>query len=319
MRRIGLAIVLALGLLAPPLIGEGQQTQRVYRIGFLGETSLSDYSIPLAALRRGLRDAGYQEGTNLVIESRWAEERVGRLPGLAADLVRLKVDLIVTHGAAGSRAANQATATIPIVFATAGDAVRSGLVTSFAHPGGNMTGFSIRESDVMGKRLDLLKQAAPTVSRIVLLRSGAEDVDQQEEITAARALGLELKKAKIDPKDPTHVFLHAAQHDVDAILVEDTLAHAATIAALAVQHRLPTIGTPQLAEAGFLLGYGPSVEDIYRRVAVLADKILKGAKPGDLPVEQPMKFDLVINLKTAKALGLIIPQSVLIRANQVIE
>jgi putative ABC transport system substrate-binding protein len=182
-----------------------------------------------------------------------------------------------------------------------------------------MTGFSIRERDLMGKRLDLLKQAAPTVSRIVLLHSGAEDVDPQEEITAARALGLELKKATIDPKDPTHVFLHAAQHDVDAIVVEDTLAHAATIAALAVQHRLPTIGTPQFAEAGFLLGYGPSVEDIYRRVAALADKILKGVKPADLPVEQPTKFELVINLKTAKALGLTIPQSILLRADQVIE
>jgi putative tryptophan/tyrosine transport system substrate-binding protein len=318
MRLIGLAVVLGVSLLGP-LIGEGQQTQRVYRIGFLGETSLSDYSTPLAALRRGLRDAGYLEGTNLVIESRWAEERVGRLPGLAADLVRLKVDLIVTHGTAGSRAAKQATTTIPIVFATAGDAVRSGLVTSFARPGGNMTGFSIRERDLMGKRFDLLKQAAPAVSRIVLLHSGAEDVDPQEEIMAARALGLELKKAAIDPKDPTHVFLHAAQHDVDAIVVEDTLAHAATIAALAVQHRLPTIGTPQFAEAGFLLGYGPSVEDIYRRVAALADKILKGAKPADLPVEQPTKFELVVNLKTAKMLGLTIPQAVLLRADQLIE
>src|SRR5215471_15151288 len=229
MWRIGLAVVLALSLLGP-LIGEGQQTQRVYRIGFLGETSLSDYSIPLAALRRGLRNAGYREGTNLVIESRWAEERVGRLPGLAADLVRLKVDLIVTHGTAGSRAAERATTTIPIVFATASDAVRSGLVTSFARPGGNMTGFSIRESDVMGQRLDLLKQAAPTISRIVLLRSEAEDIDQQEEIAAARALGLKLKTVTTDPKDPTHVFLHAAQHDVDAIVVGDTVAHAATIA-----------------------------------------------------------------------------------------
>jgi len=318
MQRIRLAVVLALSLLGP-LIVEGQQTQRVYRIGFLGETSLSDYSTPLAALRQGLRNAGYQEGTNLVIESRWAEERESRLPGLAADLVRLKVDLIVTHGTAGSRAAKQATTTIPIVFATAGDAVRRGLVTSFTRPGGNMTGFSIRESDVVRKRFDLLKQAAPTVSRIVLLRSGAEDVDQQEEVAAARALGLELKKATIDPKDPTHAFLHAAQHDVDAIVVEDTVAHAATIAALAVQHRLPAIGGLQFAEAGSLLGYGPRVEDVYRGVAALADKILKGAKPADLPVEQPTKFELVINLKTAKALGLTIPQSLLVRADAVIQ
>src|SRR5262249_52577658 len=209
------------------------------------ETSLSDYSTPLAALRQGLRDAGYREGTNLVIESRWAEERVGRLPTLAADLVRLKVDLIVTHGTAGSRAAEQVTTTTPIVFATTVDAVRSGLVKSFARPGGNMTGLSIREGEVTGKRLEMLQQAETTISRIVLLRSGAEDIDQQEEIAAARALGLKLKTATIDAKDPTHVFLHAAQHDVDAIVVEDAVAHAATIAALAVQHRLPTIAAPQ--------------------------------------------------------------------------
>src|SRR5262249_56734972 len=146
------------------------------------------------------------------------------------------------------------------------DAVRSGLVKSFARPGGNMTGLSIRESEVTGKRLDMLKQAAPTISRIVLLRSGAEDIDQQEEIAAARALGLKLKTATIDAKDPTHVFLHAAQHDVDAIVVEDTVAHAATIAALAVQHRLPAIGGLQFATAGDLLGYRPRVGGVYLRL-----------------------------------------------------
>ena len=190
-----------------------------------------------------------------------------------------------------------------------------------------MTGVSIPEIDVMVKQLELLKQVAPTVSRIVLLRvasSGLENIDASlaEEENAARSLGLELKKAVVEPKDPTHAFLHAAQHGAQAIAVENTpalKAHAAAIAALAIEHRLPTIGAPWFAGAGLLLGYGPSVEDIYRRAAYLIDKILKGAKPADLPVEQPTKFDLVINLKTAKALGLTIPQSVRLRADQVIE
>jgi putative tryptophan/tyrosine transport system substrate-binding protein len=328
MRLIGLAAILTLSLALAPLAAEGQPTQRVYRIGFLGQTSPSDYSSQIAALRQGLRDAGYQEGANLVIEYRWAEGRLGRVPSLATDLVRLKVDLIVTHGTAGSRAAKQATATIPIVFATAGDPVREGIVTSLSRPGGNMTGLSIQPTDVMTKQLDLLKQVAPTVSRIVQLRvasSGPEDVDEsleQEQTAAARALGLELKKFVVEPKDPTHAFLHVAQHGAHAIVVENTPAlrtHAAAIAALAVEHRLPTIGAPWFAEAGLLRGYGPSVEDMYRRAAYFVDKILKGAKPEDLPVEQPTKFELVINLKTAKALGLTIPQSLLIRADEIVQ
>jgi putative tryptophan/tyrosine transport system substrate-binding protein len=327
MDRRTLLVTLAGGILVVPLAVEAQPTQRVYRIGFLGQTSPSDYSSQIAALRQGLRDAGYQEGANLFIEYRWAEWRLDRLPSLATDLVRLKVDLIVTHGTAGSRAAKQATATIPIVFATTGDPVRDGIVTSLSRPGGNMTGLSIQESDVTMKQLDLLKQAAPTVSRIVQLRTARirpDNVDESvaQEQDAARALGLELKKVVVEPKDPTHAFLHAAQHGAHAIVVENTpglRAHAAAIAALAVEHRLPAIGAPWFAEAGLLLGYGPSVEDIYRRAATYIDKILKGAKPSDLPIEQPTKFDLVINLKTAKALGLTIPQSVLLRADQIIQ
>ena len=316
MRRVGLAVILSLTL--APLAAEAQPTQRVYRIGFLGQTSPSDYSTGIAALRQGLREAGYQEGANLSIEYRWAEGRVGRLPSLATELVRLRVDLIVTHGTAGSRAAKQATATIPIILPTAGDSVRSG----------NMTGLSIPQTDLMMKQLDQLKQVAPTVSRIVQLRvasSGPEDVDEsleQEQNAAARSLGLELKKFVVEPKDPTHAFLHVAQHGAHAILVENTpalRAHAAAIAALAIEHRLPTIGAPKFAEAGLLLGYGPSVEDMYRHAAYFVDRILKGAKPADLPVEQPTKFEFVINLKTAKALGLTIPQSLLLRADQVIQ
>jgi len=327
MRRIGLAVALTVSVLLAPLPAEAQPTQRVYRIGFLGQTSPSDYSSQIAALRQGLREAGYQEGVNLFIEYRWAEGRLGRLPSLATDLVRLKVDLIVTHGTAGPRAAKQATATIPIVFATAGDPVRDGIVTSLSRPGGNMTGLSIQQTDVMMKQLDLLKQVAPTVSRIVQLRvagSGPEDADEsleQEQNAAARARGLELKKFVVESKDPTHAFLHVAQHGAHAIVVENTpalWAHAAAIAALAVEHRLPTIGAPWFAKAGLLLGYGPRVEDMYR-VAYFVDKILKGTRPGDLPVEQPTTFELVINLKTAKALGLTIPPAVLGRADQVIE
>jgi len=251
MRRIGLAVALTVSVLLAPLPAEAQPTQRVYRIGFLGQTTPSDYSSQIAALRQGLREAGYQEGVNLFIEYRWAEGRLGRLPSLATDLVRLKVDLIVTHGTAGPRAAKQATATIPIVFATAGDPVRDGIVTSLSRPRGNMTGLSIQQTDVMMKQLDLLKQVAPTVSRIVQLRvagSGPEDADEsleQEQNAAARALGLELKKFVVESKDPTHAFLHVAQHGAHAIVVENTpalWAHAAAIAALAALTIAPGVG-----------------------------------------------------------------------------
>jgi putative ABC transport system substrate-binding protein len=326
MRLIGLAVAVILSLTLVALAVGAQSTQRVHRIGFLGQMSPSDYSSQITALRQGLRDTGYEDGANLLIEYRWAEGRLGRLPSLATDLVRSKVDLIVVDGMAGARAANQATATIPIVFATA-DAVRGGMTTSRSRLGSNMTGVSIPETDVMVKQLDLLKQAAPTVSRIVLLRvasSEPENVDASfaQEENAARSLGLELKQVVVEPKDPTHAFLHSAQHGAQAVAVENTpalKAHAAAIAALAIEHRLPTIGAAWFAGAGLLLGYGSSVEDIYRRAAFLVDKILKGAKPADLPVEQPTKFELVINLKTAKALGLTIPQSLLLRADQVIQ
>jgi ABC-type uncharacterized transport system substrate-binding protein len=327
MRLIALAVVLALSVLAP-LTAEAPPTQRVHRIGFLGQTSPADYSSRIAALREGLHDAGYREGSDLFIEYRWAEGRLARLPSLATELVRLKVDLIVTHGTAGSRAAKSATTTIPIVFATAGDPIRGGTVSNLSHPGGNVTGLSIQETDVMMKRLEFIKQAAPTVSRIVQLGvagSGPEDESLEsleQEQAAARALGLDLKRFVVEPKDPTHAFLHVAQHGAHAIVVENTpalRAHAAAIAALAVEHRLPTIGAPWFAGAGLLLGYGPSLENMYRRAAYFVDKILKGAKPADLPVEQPTKFELVINLKTAKALGLTIPQSLLVRADEIIQ
>ena len=269
MRLIGIAFAVTLSLTLAPLAAGAESTQRVYKIGFLGQMSPSDSSSQIKALRQGLRDAGYQDGANLFIEYRWAEGRLGRLPSLATDLVRFKVDLIVADGTAGAQAAKQATATIPIIFVTAGDAGRGGMVTSLSRPGGNMTGLSIQETDVAMKQLDLLKQVAPTVSRIVLLRvasSGPEDVDEslEQEQNAARSLGLELKKFVVEPKDPTHAFLHLAQHGAHAIVVENTpalRAHAAAIAALAVEHRLPTIGAPWFAGAGLLLGYGPSVED----------------------------------------------------------
>ena len=324
-RRAFISMVGGSILGAPVAVG-AQSTQRIYRIGFLGQMSSSDYSGQITALRQGLRDAGYQEGANLFVEYRWAEGRLARLSSLATDLVRSKVDLIVTDGPAGTRAAKQATATIPIVFATA-NAVRGRMITNLSRPAGNMTGLFTPETDVMVKHLNLLKEAVPTVSRVVvLLVSGSEpeDVDASlaQEENAARSLGLDLKKVVVEAKDPTHAFLHAAQHGVHAIVLENTpalKAHSATIAALALEHRLPTVGAPWFAGAGLLLGYGPSVEDLYRRAAHYVDKILKGAKPSGLPVEQPTKFELVINLKTAKALGLMIPQSILLRADQVIE
>src|SRR5215470_7714691 len=240
-------------------------------MGYLSAVSAEADKSRIAGLRQGLRDAGYQEGVNLFIEYRWADGRFGRLASLATDLVRFKVDVIVTDGAAAAQAAKQAAPTIPIVFAVAGGPLRGGMVARLSRPGGNITGLALQDTDVTMKQLDLLKQVAPTASRIVQLRaasSGQEDVDDSfvQEQNAARSVGLELKKFVVEPKDPPHAFLHTAQHGAHAIVVENTQAlraHAAAIAALAVEHRLPTIGAPSFAEARLLLGYGPSVEDMY--------------------------------------------------------
>jgi putative ABC transport system substrate-binding protein len=307
-----------------------QQTGKIYRIGFLGIANASSWAIYIAALRQGLRELGYEEGKNLVIEYRWAEDDFDRLPKLAAELVSLKVDLIVTHGTPGSRAAKQATMTIPIVMAAVGDPVRSGLVASLARPGGNLTGNSILEFDLTLKRLQLVKEIVPNASRVGLFdvpgtqigtvqEGGARNVDN-----AAALLGMKVHRFSIrEPKDLASALATMVKEKTDALIVRtDALlvAHYGEIARFAVQHRLPTIGGAELfVEAGGLLAYGAKVVETYRHAAVYVDKILRGAKPADLPIEQPTKYVLAVNLKTAKALGLTIPQSLLLRADEVIQ
>ena len=320
-----------IGFAASPA-AKAQQAGRVYRIGFLGIANASSWAGYIVALRQGLRELGYEEGKNLVIEYRWAEEDFDRLPKLAAELLSLKVDVIVTHGTPGSRAAKQATTTIPVVMAAVGDPVRSGLVASLARPGGDLTGNSILEFDLALKRLQLVKEVVPNASRVGLLdvpgtmvgaaapaEDGARDID-----AAATSLGMQVHRFGIrEPQDIARALAAMVKERTDALIVRlDALlaAHYGEIARLAVQHRLPTVGgVNKFVADGGLLAYGVNVDETYRHAAVYVDKILRGAKPADLPIEQPTKYVLAVKLKTAKALGLTIPQSVLLRADEVIQ
>jgi putative ABC transport system substrate-binding protein len=286
----------------------------------------SVYATRIEAFKRGLQELGYVEGQNIAIEYRWAEGRYERLPGLAAELVRLKVDVIVTHATPGTRAAQQATTTIPIVMATSGDAVGTGLIASLARPGGNTTGSTNLSTEINAKRMELLKEAIPRIRRVAALMNPAnpfsEVVFKQMGVTA-RSLGIEVRPAWVrrgDALDSAFSELVKARSDGLVILDDATLvAHARRIADLAAKHRLPTAAGFDQVQAGGLLCYGPDLADLWRRAAIFVDKILKGAKPADLPVEQPTKLELVINLKTAKALGLTIQRSVLVRADRVIQ
>ena len=328
MRLIVLAVVLAFSFSAAPIGGGAQQAASIPRIGFLSPSSPSDVRMLrfLAAFRQGLRELGYIENQNVAIESRWAEGQYDRLPGLAAQLVRLKVDVIVTFGAATS-AAQQATATIPIVMGVVIDPVTPGFAANLAHPGGNITGLASMAPDLFGKQLEILKEILPKVSRVALLGNPANagntsQLRQAED--AARALGLRPQSLEVrGPNEIDKVFAAMVKEKAGAVVVlaDSMLIDQRTrIASLAARHRLPTIAWPvDHAEAGALISYGPNVPDMFRRAATYVDKILKGAKPADLPVEQPTKFELIINLKTAKALGLTIPQSLLVRADQIIE
>jgi putative tryptophan/tyrosine transport system substrate-binding protein len=321
--------------LAPPLAAEAQPVGKVPGIGILSPGSPSgagrkpsDLAVLFAAFREGLRELGYVEGQNIKIESRWAAEgNYDQLPGLAADLVRLKVDVIVTYGTPASQAAKRATGTIPIVMAAIIDPLASGLVTSVARPGGNLTGQSMMSPDLVEKQLEILKEVVPKVSRVALLHNPANPGNAPQvghAQGAARALGVRLQPlAARGPSDIDSAFAAMTHEQAGAVIVlVDAMLqdHRARITELAARHRLPAVyGLNEYAEAGGLLAYGPNRLDMFRRAATYVDKILKGAKPGDLPVEQPTKFELVINLKTSKALGLSIPQSLLLRADEVIQ
>ena len=308
---------------------EAQQAAKVPRIGLLAGT-LAVGSRTVEAFRQGLRDLGYVEGRNLVIEYRDAEGKLERLPALAAELVALKVDVIVASNTPAALAAKQATRTLPIVFASAADPVTSGLVTSLARPGGNVTGLSTLAPELVGKRLEQLKQAVPGVSRVaVLWQPGALDERTEKDMlkaaeVAARALGVRLQFVEArGPADFDRAFSDMTRARAGALTVLPSamfVNERRRLVDLAAKNRLPAV-YPQreYVDAGGLMAYGANLADLFRRAATYVDKILKGAKPGDLPVEQPTKFELVINLKTANALGITIPQSVLLRADRVIE
>ncbi len=322
--------VVVLAILAAPLASEAQQAGRMYRISYLFEGAPPDQTSPpspqLRALEETLRELGYVEGRNLVVERRFAAFKYDRLPDFAAELVRLKPDLIVTGGNPSIAALKQATTTVPIVMTWAIDPVGAGLVTSLARPGGNITGASLSTGpEFIAKQLEILNEVVPKLSRVAILRqtgrAGAETAALE---SAARKLGLTILFADVrTPNDIEGAFATMTRSRAGALLIlggSMTWVSRQQIADLAVQHRLPSIHFfREYAEAGLLLAYGPNSADNYRRVAPYIDKILKGARPADLPVQEPTQFELVVNARTAKALGLKIPPSVLVRADQVIE
>jgi putative ABC transport system substrate-binding protein len=317
---------LTLGTLALPLAARAQQAGKVPRIGFLFFGSPGP-SRELDAFRQGLRELGYTEGQNIAIEVRFASGRVERLPELATELARLNPDLLVTPGTPASLAAKQATSTIPIVFAGVADAVGAGLVANFARPGGNITGLTGISAELGGKRLELLKQVAPKASRVAVLYNPADRSNVlvlKELQESAPALRLTLQPLGVrGPGEFEGAFVAMSRKRAHALFGAAgilTTEHRKTIVDLAAKSRIPAMwGERQFVDAGGLMSYAVNFYDQVRRAATYVDKILKGAKPGDLPVEQPTKFELVINLKTAKALGLTIPQSLLQRADEVIQ
>ena len=316
------------GLLAAPLAAAAQPTGKVYRIGYLAAGSATVFQLPVEAFREGLRELGWVEGQNIVIDYRFAGGEFDRLPDLAAELVRLNVNIIVAGATPSSAAAKKATDTIPIVMIAAGDPVGVGLIKSLARPGGNVTGLSFSVGmETFGKGLELLKEAVPYARRVAVLSNPANP-NQPLAIgsisSVAKSLGVELQLLEArDGNQFGGAFEAMAKEHASALLVvADTIYinNRKRLVDLAAASRLPVAyGYKEHVEAGGLISYGPSLSDLWRRAAIFVDKILRGAKPADLPVEQPTKFELVINLKSAKALGLTIPPTMLARADEVIE
>ena len=318
-------ITLLGGAAAWPLTARAQQA-KLPTIGFLGGSTYSAASQRIAAFAQRLRELGWIDGRTVAVEYRWGEGRSERFTELAAEFVRLKVDVIVTEGPASVIAAKEATSVIPIVFPIAGDPVGSGLVASLARPGGNVTGLSALGVDLAAKRLELLREVLPRLRRLAVMAnvgaSGAK-LEMGEVQAAARTLGLEVVPLPIRRADDIAPAFEALKDRADALYVcSDPLVNTTRIRinTFVLGARLPTMyGTRDLVEVGGLMSYGPNITDLYRRAAEFVDKILRGAKPGDIPIEQPTKFDLVINLTTAKVLGLTMPESFLVRADEVIE
>ena len=326
--RRKLIVAFGMSVLAAPLETFAQQpASGMHRIGFLGPTSGAGIAKRLEGLRLGLRELGYVEGKNLFIEFRWAEGKYDRLTELAAELVHLNVELIVTYATPGSRAAKQATTAIPIVVASVGDAVAAGLVASLARPGGNITGSTVFSPELQAKRLELLKEAFPRIKRVAVL-TNLENVafngpNLQAMTVTAKSLKMELQQFGVrSPYEFENAFAAMSKQRFEAVAVtEDVMltANAEAVASLAARHKIPAVGSVEFAESGGLMAYGVNFPAMFRRAAVFIDKILKGAKPGDLPIEQATTFELVINMKAAKPLGIKFPNSILVRVDKVID
>jgi putative ABC transport system substrate-binding protein len=324
---IGIMLTLALGLLWTPLVATAQPAGHVWRMGVLDNGAAPSAAAPQRFLFwQAMHELGWVEGQNITVERRYAEGHNERLPALAVELVRLPVDVLLVVSTADALAAKQATTTIPIVMLGVGDPVASGLVASLARPGGNITGMAVMDPEVVGKQLEFLKDVLPTVSRVAVLRNPANPLHALQvraAEVAAQALGVQLHLVEAggpEAFDSAFVAMTRAHTGALLVLADNVFfMHRRRLVELAATSRLPTIHNVRtFVEAGGLISYGVSIPDQYRRVATYVDKILKGAKPADLPVEQPMKFELVINLKTAQALGLTIPPTVLFQADEVI-
>lgn len=326
-KRRKLVLALGAGVLAAPFAALSQQSGKVWRIGWISNDRGSANAPMFAAFREGMRDLGYVEGRNLVIDARWGEGSNERLEQLAVELVKSKPDIIVTQGGPATHPVMRAGATMPVVFGYSGDPVEGGVVASLARPGRNFTGTTFLSFDLVGKRLELLKEAMPGLKRIATLANPQHPGEQGElraSQAAAKALGLSLQyfpaqnAAQVDEALAGILKSRSEAVDVfpDALLVRSS----DRIAAFSIANRIPAIsGWAQFADGGNLMSYGPSLRSMYRRLATYVDKIVKGARPADLPVELPTTVELVVNLKTAKALGVRIPQSILLRADRVIE
>jgi putative ABC transport system substrate-binding protein len=309
-----------------PLAARAQQQGRVPRIGFLGLASPTAFAPRLEGIRLGLRDFGYIEGTNITIEYRWAQGQYERLPELAAELVRSKVDLILTHATPGTLAAKRATTTNPIVMAAIGDPVATGVITNLARPGGNITGQSFFNPELRAKRIELLKEVMPPLTQVgVILNADNPATGPEFEAMEATARSLNVKLQPFRLRTPSELvgaFESMERANVRAVETGDdplSIGNVGAIAALAARGRLITIGPEEVPRAGGMIGYGVDSVAIFRRAAFFVDKILKGANPGDLPIERAAKFQFILNLKTAKALGLEVPTATLLRADEVIE
>ena len=323
----GIGFIITLGILLGSLAAQAQQTGNVYRIGFLGNSTAALEANLVGPFREGLRDLGYVEGRNVLIEYRWAEGKYDRFPALIGELLALKVAVIVTAGTPATLAVKKATTSVPLVMSAVGDPVGSGIVPSLSHPGGNITGLTAISTEMDAKRLELLREVVPSVSYIALLWNAASPLQvlaEKQVQAAAQVLRMRVLSLGVKTEEEIKSALAVmARERPDALLVladRLLLHHRALIMDFATRHRLPGVHAyRELVEAGGLMSFGPSYADMHKRAAYFVDRILKGAKPGDLPVERPRTFELVINLKVAKALGLTIPQSVLLRGTEIIQ